>query len=204
MSNPDHNLVSFSGDAAGNIWRSGLILFEAFKPGELPYMREWREPAPETLAGRKWSDSIKFSGATWLRVIVEGELIGGAEDCVDFNHSHHCELIAPDGFYVGGQYLCTAKGDTHHIRLEGPVHNRAGTVHVDLGNISDQSREITTHVTIALTPLFGGPITYRRLNATEPTLEGRGPYKRTFRLRGFWRAPFAAVYAFLKRIGLPI
>lgn len=202
MSKPDVNWISYTGDAAGNIWRNGLHLFG---PGDSPGIRAYSEGNITLPPGGKIADVLKFSGVQRLRVVVRGELPGGTEDCIDINNGcRDLEVQLLKGMRPAGQYAVTIKGGSRNVRIEGTILGPARTVEVDLGNHSDQSQEPTTGVHLALVPAYQGKIRYRQLNASTPLLVPAVFYRRTFRLRGFFRPIFARLYALLKRIGLPI
>jgi hypothetical protein len=210
---PDDNLISYTGDAEGNVWRNGLHLFcpperDAETGGEaMRHATERNITLPDPATGRRIADTLKFSGVRNLTVTVEGMVPGGYEDCVDVNN--RCQAVrihAPDGFYPLGRYLATIKGGSRNIMLTGPVWSHGRVCDVDLGNLSDQSLEVTRAVSLNLAPTASGqPVTWRQLNAAEPIFLGPiGHYRRVWRLRGVFRWIFAHGARLLKRLGLPI
>jgi hypothetical protein len=199
MRKPDNNLISFTGKD-GNIWKNGQILFWAtdHTPG---VRRTHTMVMPPKQPGI--DDTIKLSGVKDFDLEIFGEVWGGKEDCVDVNNKCcDCTISASDGYRPSGRYAFTVKGDSSGIRLVGEMLSHGTTVDVALGEHSDQARGITTDVRL---DLFSrkGPITYWIFNATDPTLEGKGPWKSKFDMPGFFRAPFAWLWRMLKKI-LPI
>lgn len=196
----DDNLISFTGDGDGNVWRNGLHLFA---PG--PGMREHHERDIVLPEGRTIADVLKFSGVQRLRVVVHGELPGGTEDCIDVNNDcREIDVHCLHGMRPAGQYAITIKGGSRGVRVDGAILAPARVVEVDLGNHSDQSPDRTTEVTLGLIPLYPGKVRWRRLNANTPTLIRPELFSRAFRLRGWFRDLFAWAYALGKRLGLPI
>jgi hypothetical protein len=216
VSRPDDNLISYTGDVRGNVWRNGEHVFGPDMPEhDVPkhervfYEADLVDRLEQALdQGRVIADVLKFSGVRNLRVVVRGIVPGGTEDCADFNNRcFNVILDAPHGFRPRGRYVSTIKGGSAIIVVAGPVLEPARVVEHDLGNWSDQSREEARALTLD-TPAQGwaGPVRYRRLNATEPALlvdgitPGPGDYRRAFRVRGWFRPWFVAGFALLKRV----
>jgi len=200
MSKPDDNFISFTGDAAGNIWRNGALIFT---PAHSRSQRIWTERQIVVPADRQIADVLKFSGVRGLTVLVRGILPGGYEDCIDINN--HCadvEVDLEDGALPVGDYFATIKGGSRDIVISGKLWAPAKTVDVDLGNLSDQSDDITRGVTLHLAMMDGSRVTYRQLNASAPTLSWPDDYRRTFRLRGIFRSLFAKGAALLKKLNI--
>lgn len=210
MSKPDDNLISFTGDQAGNIWRNGVHLFGPDVPAhdvprnqrvvELSHLAELFDAA-ET-SGRTIADTLKFSGVRGLTVIVRGVVPGGTEDCIDFNNE--CEdlvIEALEGLQPQGKYAITGKGGSRRVTIIGPILGPAEVVEIDLGNWSDQSR-LRTREIVLTTPAAGwaGPVRWRRLNATTPTLQG-GRYRRVRgSVPGELRRLFLNIFTLFKKL----
>jgi hypothetical protein len=195
----DNNLISFTGKD-GHIWKNGEILFwgQNHVPG---VKRPYYQVMPLKQSGI--DDTIKLSGVEDFDLTLSGQVWGGKEDCVDINNKCRDVVVrALDGFRPFGRYACTVKGESRGVRLVGELLSHGKAVDVALGEHSDQARGITTDVRL---DLFSrkGPITYWIFNATDPTLEGKGPWKSKFDMPGFFRAPFAWLWRMLKKI-LPI
>jgi len=157
-----------------------------------------------SLDGEVVADVLKFSGVRGLTVIVEGELPGADEDCGDFNYlCDDVRLYVLDGCRPKGSYGFTVKGGSNAIHIETAFLSLAKVCEVDLGNHSDQSQRPTTNVMVIAKPPAGKRLRYRQLNATDPLL-GPQKWRCKFRLWSWLRRPFAATYALLKKIGLPI
>lgn len=156
----------------------------------------FNQPTP----GDGHSDTIKMSNCCWLRVVVTGRLIGGAEDCFDANNRTHDVEVYADEWESGGQYLCSIKGESKNVRVSGLVVKHGGTVDVDLGNWSDQSFERTTGVSIYFHTNDGSAVKVRVLNAWEPYLEN-GQNQR-YEVNDFWKGLFQWVFFLLKKLHL--
>lgn len=153
-----------------------------------------------------WEDTLKFSACEDGDVMVHGSVLGGLEDCVDVNN--HCRRLTvhADLWMPQGQYLATIKGGSQNITLSGTVRGHGKTTDVDLGNISDQSDDLTGPVYLNLVHEAGDPIYVRRLNASDPVLLN-GATQRYVISRPLWgvtRGLWARGYAVLKKLGLPI
>lgn len=208
MSKPDDNLISFTGDAAGNVWRNGVHLFgpperDAETGGEALRFHEevMGEPLPPD---RDIADTLKFSGVRALCVRVVGMVHGGYEDCIDINN--RCSRLAvevPHGLRAAGRYVATIKGGSRDIEITGMIVQHGSVCDVDLGNWSDQSQDRTERVWLDLWTAAARPVTYRRLNATTPRLRGNPPnYRRLWSVPGELRRAFLATFALLKRLRL--
>jgi hypothetical protein len=181
---PDKNYISFTGDAEGNIWRNGEILFCPLKGAQ----RVWVEETSIDLPDSSYADTLKFSGVRNLTVIVRGYVKGGYEDCIDVNNECSNLIIKIEGaLYPQGNYAITCKGGSHDIYIEAhSIASNPKVVDLDLGNISDQSTKTTRRITVVL---MVGAVSYRQLNAEEPFIRPYGKCK--FSLWKILRKPFA-------------
>jgi hypothetical protein len=182
MSAPDLNLISFAG-------RRPL--------GE--------HVVGDVLAGPERSDALKVTDCANGR-IAAGHIRGGKEDCVDVNNHTTNVVIEAALFEPRGKHLATIKGGSGDITLRGKVRGHGSVVDIDLGNIADQSDNVTGRVRLDLVHEAGEPITVRILGAIRPTLlnSHEQRYEVVFALPGFWRSLFLKACKFLKKIGLPI
>lgn len=158
----------------------------------------------ETIDGSGGSDALKVTDSADGHIRVE-HIIGGREDCVDINnHAAHvlveCPLLEPRGDYVA-----TIKGGSDDIVLRGTVRGHGKIVDVDIGNISDQSDDITRCVALHLIHEAGDPITIRILGAENPILlnSSTQKYVITFAIPKPFRGLFLKFYKQLKKV-LPI
>ncbi len=152
------------------------------------------------------SDTLKISDCA-DGMILAGHVIGGKEDANDCNN--HCSnvVMQADCWEIRGKYGFTIKGGSSNITLIGLVRGHGSVVDVDLGNISDQSDDITGPVSLQLAHELGSqePITVRVLGATNPIiLNPEQAYKVIFAIPGPFRSFFLKAYKFLKKLGLPI
>lgn len=162
---PDKNYLSLSGDDAGNIWKNGMILFEASVPGIRTV--NLGDVVPDSLT---YSDTLKLSGVRRLEVLVD-RLVGSIEDCVDINHSHDATVrikeCCPTGLFIS-----TIKGGSTNIALVIDVLRGTGTeTGVDLGNFTEFTNDKTTGVTIKINNSTVIP-EVRVINAAMPTTIG--------------------------------
>jgi hypothetical protein len=208
----DDNLVSFTGDERGNVWRNGVHIFGPDVPEhDVPthqrvvVERDLVDLLEQALdEGRVIADVLKFSGVLDMVVVVEGICPGGREDCVDVNNrSDNLVIHAPAGFRPAGKYVSTIKGGSADISIHGPILEGARVVEHDLGNWSDQSQARTGPVSLSTPSAGGWPVRWRRLNAMTPAL-GEGRYTQVLGVRGWFRPIFVKLYALGKRLGLPI
>ena len=150
------------------------------------------------------SDALKISLSS-KGFVSAGTIVGGKEDCVDINN--HCRDIQVQAtlFVPQGDYAFTIKGGSEDITVTGVVRGHGKVVDVDLGNVSDQSDDLTRRVSICLTHENGEPITIRVLGCENPKLLNAGAqkYVYTFRLWKPFRGLFLKTYKQLKKI-LPI
>jgi hypothetical protein len=179
MSKPDKNFLSLAGDGLGNIYRDGVLLFSADQPG----MREIRlgDIIPDRPGD--YSDSLKLSGCTRLRVLVN-TIVGGREDCLDINWSHDIEVEIATAM-PKGRYVATIKGGSTDISVK--VENQIGhgsETDYDLGNWSDQGHSRTTGVSLDVHVVGGSPAYCRVLHAHNPKVVGF--WKIDGRFRGFF------------------
>lgn len=147
------------------------------------------------------ADALKVSNAS-NGVIYAGAIVGGYEDCVDLNN--HCSdvTIIADLWEPKGDYLATIKGGSNHIQLHGIVRGHGKVVDIDIGNISDQSDDLTTMVMLNLKHEAGEPITIRVLGGDKPVLinEATQKYVYKFVLWAGFRTLFLKVYKQLKKV----
>jgi len=149
------------------------------------------------------SDALKVTDSSDGFIKV-GHVIGGREDCVDVNN--HCSDLVIEAvlWEPRGLYLATIKGASKRITLRGPVVGHGKVVDVDLGNVSDQSDDLTRDIRLDLTNLNGEPITVRVLGSDRPTLLNSHlqEYKIVFELpRSSWvKSMFLKLYKALKKI----
>lgn len=208
----DDNLISFTGDRQGNIWRNGSHLFGPDVPEHnvatddrivtLNNVAELFDKAH--LDGRKIADTLKFSGARFLTVYVQGIVPGGYEDCIDVNNKcFNIKIFVPDGLKSNGTLVTTIKGGSNHIHITGPILKGGTTADHGLGNWSDQSREITRNVVLN-TPAKDRATTYYQMNAQRPKSTIGVQLKSRFRVRGFWRKAWVCAHGLLKKLGLPL
>ncbi len=205
MSNhKDINLYSFTGDKNGNIWLNERILFwdKDWNGSRRSYKLDLRSAT----VGKEIADTVKLSGVIDFDLIIIGHLQGGYEDCIDINNEcNRCSIWATNGMSAGGRYVVTAKGGSEDIYIEGVIMRHGKATDVALGEHSDQSMKRTREVTLNLLPFAKRKVDYWRFNANSPKFtEGSGPYNREIKIPGFFRKAFARLYAFLKKIGLPI
>lgn len=154
--------------------------------------------------GSAGSDALKVTDSADGRIRV-GQIIGGREDCVDVNNHAKgievvCELYEPKGDYV-----ITAKGGSRDLTFAGFVRGHGRVVDVDLGNLSDQSDDLTTGVRLNLVHESGEPITVRVLGAEDPVFVNQATqaYRVTFALPRWSRGLFLKLGKQLKKV-LPI
>jgi hypothetical protein len=116
-----------------------------------------------------YADTLKFSNAT-TGVITARRIVGGREDCVDINNGSARLHISAEAWEPRGKYLATIKGGSRDITLAGTVTSHGSEVDVDLGNRSDQSREIVRGIRLDLKTTDGSPIRVRLLLAERPRI----------------------------------
>lgn len=167
----------------------------------------WSVPHAEIGDPLQWDDVLKITRCSNLTVVVDGPLPGGREDCIDVNNKcENIRIIIAGGLAPKGKHALTIKGKSHGISVHAKLLSHGTEVDVDLGNHSDQSDERTDDVLLDLWAIDNTPVTWRRLNAATPKFLNprEQKYRRTFRIRGFFRSIFAKGYALLKRLGVPI
>lgn len=196
---PDKQYVSLAGQPDGELW---LVDYRQ-PPGHTH--RLLRPPGQFTPlflnlgdieCPPDYADALKVSGALFVD-LAAGGLVGGAEDCVDVNHSHSVNLLV-DRFVPRGRYVGTIKGGSSNITIKfGAIEGRPKYVDFDLGNWSDQSGARTTQVRLqATTAPQPRPYTVRQLHATKPELIGHFQ-------RSAWLSPFFyPAYRVLKALHL--
>ncbi len=107
--------------------------------------------------------------------ILNSEIPGGTEDCVDLNNNSANISVISCGVHPNGEYGFTIKGGTHDVKLHDVIFRSHGkTVDIDLGNWSDQNtKDKTKRVTLEnLTSTDGSPVRVRVLWADKPTVIG--------------------------------
>ena len=155
----------------------------------------------DVLASTQHADALKITNSK-NGIINAGKIIGGYEDCVDINN--HCSgvTIIAELWEPRGDYLATIKGGSSVIQLHGIVRGHGKVVDIDIGNISDQSDDLTTMVMLNLKHEDGDPITIRVLGGDKPILINfntqRYVYK--FVLWSGFRSLFLKTYKQLKKI----
>lgn len=184
MSKPDNNLLSFAGRRPlGTHFLGDLVA------------------NPEVYA-----DALKVTDCD-TGTIYAGRVVGGAEDCIDINnHTSDVEIIAGT-LEPQGKFIATIKGGSRNITLRSIcVIGHGSEVDIDLGNISDQSDDVTGPVKLALKHRDGDVITVRVLGASRPIFlnEHEQKYEVVFALPKPTRSIFLKIYKFLKKLGLPI
>ncbi len=161
---PDRNAYSFLGDSAGNVWLNGVRLFTADQGPIREYVIEG-----DVVSLPVGQDTLKFSGVERLKVTVVGRVIGGTEDCCDFNNGcDTVEVIALGGFASGGQYVATIKGRCRNITLRGQVLTHGAVVDFDIDNYSDQSHRRSEGITLDCYSVSSS-VTWRSWRSTRPT-----------------------------------
>jgi hypothetical protein len=208
VSKPDDNLISFTGDKAGNIWRNGEHIFG-------PDVPEHDVPRSERVVvlderdfvvpdGRNIADMLKFSGTRGLTVQSKCIVPGGGEDCVDLNNECWDVIVESPGYFAKGKYVATIKGGTNFITLRGSILQGGKTCDVGLGNWSDQSKKLTEGITLDTPREDGKPTTYYQMNAAPPIPGPDVRLKSVFTVPAFLRKAWVAVHGFLKKLGLPL
>jgi len=185
MSKPDINLVSFSGKRP-----LGENILLDLTPSQFPAI----------------ADTLKVTDCA-NGSIKAGAVTGGYEDCLDVNNKSENIQAHADLWIIKGKQGFTIKGGSKSIHVSGMVSGHGSATDVDLGNVSDQSDNLTGPVILELTHVLGPqePVYYRVLGADDPIiLNLNQKYVCTFRLWKPLRSPFLKVYKFLKKIGLPI
>lgn len=155
----------------------------------------------DVIDGTGYAEGLKITSQARNITVYANKIIGGYEDCVDVNNRCQNITVIAGSFVPRGTYLATIKGGSRNIKLKGLVKKSADVVEVDGGNHSEQSREVTSDISLDLNFEDGRPIRIRSLNAKGWHLYG-GPYKCVFRLWGPFRAIFAYMYYLLKNLHL--
>lgn len=200
MSRPDKQYVALAGKPDGEVWLvdyrmpEGLTHRRLREAGNHDRLRiELGDIRPDAT----WHDALKISGVVHAFVMC-GEVLGGAEDVVDVNHSAHVEVII-ERAVPRGRFVSTIKGGSHHIDLR--VYEQVGhgkrTDH-DLGNWSDQSKAKTIAVTLSSPTADGSASRVRVLYAAKPVLNPAGKWKVCS-----WMSPFFyPIMSVLKKLKL--
>jgi len=158
----------------------------------------------DVIDGSGGSDALKITDSSYGMIRV-GHIIGGKEDCVDVNNHTSGVRVICDLYEPRGDYVITCKGGSSNIVFEGFVRGHGRVVDVDLGNVSDQSDDLTTGIRLNLVHEAGEPITVRVLGADNPALLNAATqrYDIIFQIPTTWRSLFLKVFKQLKKI-LPI
>jgi hypothetical protein len=206
MSKTDDNLISFTGDVRGNVWRNGKHIYGPDVPEHdvPPIDRHWIEPAIVLPPNRKIADTLKFSGVRSLVVEVEGVVPGGYEDCVDVNNECRNLVVRCDGGFISnGKFVFTVKGGSREITIIGPILVGGKRVDAGLGDWSDQSKALTKWVVLQTPRKDGKPTTYYQMNAAKPgAIETT--LKCIFRVPTFLRPLWVWGHGLLKKLGVPV
>jgi hypothetical protein len=143
---------------------------------------------PFLFASPEHQDALHIS-ASEDGTVYCGQLVGGTEDCVDVNN--HCKRITVIAeFEPKGKYVITVKGGSEDIAFVGSVKGHGTEVDVDIGNISDQSDNLTKRVKLHLVHQDKEPITVRCIGGPRPILlnEEEQGYAVVFEVPGFWQS----------------
>lgn len=147
------------------------------------------------------ADTLKITDCT-DGTIDAGYIKGGYEDCIDINN--HCEYLHIEAEILEptGNYVCTIKGGSKWVYIKGVVRGHGKVVDVDLGNISDQSDNLTEYVSLCLTHENKEPITVRVLGATDPIFlnSDSQEYVVVFAIWKPFRKLFLKTYKQLKKV----
>jgi len=151
------------------------------------------------------SDTLKVTASREVMVVAK-RIVGGREDCVDVNNRSQDVSIYAEVFEPRGKYLATIKGGSRNVMLRGGVKGHGSVVDVDIGNISDQSDELTGPVRLDLEHLDGEEITVRVLGGSRPVFVNgdRQKYRVVFEVPGPFKSFFLKAYKFLKRVLNPL
>lgn len=180
MSKPDHNLFSIANRRPlGDVYLSDLIADSAVH-----------------------ADALKITNCADGRIFV-GRIVGGVEDCIDLNN--HCENleIFADSIEPRGKYGITNKGGNRNITIHTKLRGHGSEVDVDLGNVSDQSDDVTGPTRLNIEHELGlqEPVRIRNLNAMRPIiLNPLQRYETVFAVPGVFRSLFSKIYKQLKKL----
>jgi hypothetical protein len=202
----DKNFISFTGDAAGNVfmatWYQGEIATTqvAWAGQTEPREIHLGDIIPPDAS---FADALKFSGVRDFKVFAK-RIVGGREDCIDVNNRcRNIEIIA-EALEPRGKYVATVKGESRDVVIRGKVVGKASYVDFALGDHSDQADGRTEGVTLDCTSADGRRLTWQRINATSPNTRKGQRWKRAYTVPGFFRKWFPKIYAFLKNLGFAI
>jgi len=160
--------------------------------------------------GNLWADPTVHADAFKLTnsrhgLIHLGHVKGGYEDCLDVNNHAENITIEADLWQPQGNYLATIKGGSRDVTLRGKVRGHGRIVDIDLGNVSDQSDDVTGPIALHLKHELGEPITVRVLGSQAPrqlnSYEQR--YQVVFQIPNPFKSFFLKTYKLLKKF-LPI
>lgn len=120
-----------------------------------------------------YADTLKLSHAASVDV-VGCHIYGGTEDCIDMNRECRDVKILDCDLIPGGKYAVTIKGGSRGILLRNVVlHAHGSETDIDIGNWSDQSKELTKGVALDnVTMADGSPVRCRVLWGEAPTVVG--------------------------------
>lgn len=197
----DRNLISFTGDDAGNIYCTTaggdrVLILAHDDPNRVI---NWRgTPSGTIRGGPQYADSLKFSNVRNVTVYLD-EVIGSAEDAVDINNRCRDLIVCISRVVTQGRYCATIKGQSDRVALIiGVLQGRGSESDFDLGNHSDQAKGRTKNVKIHVAVASHRPdVTIK--HAWDPALSGVG-----FDVDDSLQGWFAHVWRFFKRIGLPV
>jgi hypothetical protein len=125
----------------------------------------------------QYTGALKITDQVHDVDIYVDKIIGGRETCVDINNrAERIRIFAKE--YAGNpEYIFTVKGGASDIELHGAITGTSSKgCALNLGDWSDQSSAITSNIKLFLSSA-NQPITYRRLNATDPVIITQALYK---------------------------
>lgn len=157
--------------------------------------------------GEVGSDALKISACRNIAVTAH-RVVGGKEDAIDINN--HCEdvWVAAGEIVPKGDYAITVKGGSKGIIIHGVIVGHGKVVDVDIGNVADQSDNLTGPVKLCLWHDDGTdePITVRCIGGPRPILmnEGEQKYELIFKIPGFFQSWFLKGYKLVKKLNIGI
>lgn len=145
----------------------------------------------ELIAGPEHTAALKItSQAHDIHVFVKRGR-GGNENWLDVNNRAQRIRVFCDDLEAPGKYAATIKGGSKDVTLTAHLTGLSPKVcHVNGGDYSDQCKDVTEGIELALTCAGPQPVTWRSLNATGWLFaKNTGPYKCKFQvpLGGFGR-----------------
>lgn len=154
------------------------------------------------------SDALKVSACRNLAVAVHGTIYGGKEDCVDINNKCEGAHVYANLMVPQGRYVATIKGGSNGVWLSGQIRGHGKEVDIDIGNVSDQSDNLTRKVYLDLTHEDGPdePITVRCIGGPRPILanEGLQKYELVFKVPGFWQSWLLKAWKQVKKLNIEV